>query len=153
MSPEGRRLVRGGFELAGIGIILVVLAVAAPNLTRDRKFAEEMVAVKAISIIQTEEARFHSQYGYYATSLRQLGPPTSGSPGADGADLIDKELAAGEKGDFKFTLRPSPNGYIVTAARKGSGTGVHTFYSDQNMGIFHQRGGPEPAQAPQKQTN
>ena len=107
--------------------------------------AQEMAAVKAITTIHTAETQYYSQYGQYATSLNQLGPPTSGTAGSSGAELIDKELAAGEKGNFKFVLSPTQTGYGLTAVPTQFGTsGTHTFFSDQSMAI-HQHSGPEPA--------
>ncbi len=151
MFPNRKRRARAGFSLIEllivIAIILIILAVALPKLTKARTFAQEMAAVKAISTIHTEQAQYYAQYGQYATSLTQLGPPTSGSASASGADLIDKELAAGEKGNFKFTLQPAANGYTITAVPTAFGTsGVHTYYSDQSMGI-HQHSGQEVATA------
>jgi type IV pilus assembly protein PilA len=149
MFPDRKRRLTAGFSLIEllivIAIILIILAVALPKLTKARTFAQEMAAVKAISTIHTEEAQYYSQYGQYATSLTQLGPPASGAANGNGADLIDKELAAGEKGNFKFTLQPSPTGYTLTAVPTAFGTsGTHTYFSDQSMGI-HQHSGQEPA--------
>ena len=146
---DRKRRFESGFSLIEllivIAIILIILAVALPKLTKARTFAQEMAAVKAISTIHTEESQYYSQYGQYATSLTQLGPPTSGTASANGADLIDKELASGEKGNFKFTLQPSQTGYTITAVPTQFGTsGSHTYYSDQSMAI-HQHSGPEPA--------
>jgi type IV pilus assembly protein PilA len=148
LSDRKRRF-ENGFSLIEllivIAIILIILAVALPKLTKARTFAQEMAAVKAISTLHTEQSQYYSQYGQYATSLAQLGPPTSGTASANGADLIDKELAAGEKGNFKFTLQPSQTGYTITAVPTQFGTsGTHTYYSDQSMAI-HQHSGPEPA--------
>lgn len=156
MFPDRTRRVlssraKAGFSLIEllivIAIILIILAVALPKLSKARTFAQEMAAVKAISTIHTEQAQYYSQYGQYATALTQLGPPTSGTASATGADLIDKELAAGEKGNFKFTLQPSQGGYTITAVPTAFGTsGSHTFFSDQSMGV-HQHDGQEAATA------
>ena len=151
MLPERKRRLEAGFSLIEllivIAIILIILAVALPKLTSARKYAQEMAAQKAITTIHTAETQYYSQYGQYATSLNQLGPPTSGTPGANGAELIDKELSAGEKGNFKFTLQPSQTGYTLTAVPTQFGTsGSHTFFSDQSMAI-HVHSGPEPATA------
>ena len=149
MLQYRRRRLKAGFSLIEllivIAIILIILAVALPKLTKARTFAQEMAAQKAINTIHTAETQYYSQYGQYATSLTQLGPPTSGTASASGAELIDKELAAGEKGNFKFTIAPTPTGYTVTAIPTQFGvSGNHTYFSDQSMAI-HQHSGPEPA--------
>ncbi|HVW84333.1 MAG TPA: prepilin-type N-terminal cleavage/methylation domain-containing protein [Bryobacteraceae bacterium] len=149
MLPDRTRRRKAGFSLIEllivIAIILIILAVALPKLTKARTYAQEMAAVKAITTIHTAETQYYSQYGQYATSLNQLGPPTSGTANASGAELIDKELANGEKGNFKFTLQPSQTGYTLTAIPTQFGTsGTHTYYSDQSMAI-HQHSGQEPA--------
>ncbi len=130
-----------------IAIILIILAVALPKLTNARRYAQEMAAEKAITTIHTAETQYYSQYGGYATSLTQLGPPASGSAGPNGAELIDRDLASGEKGGFKFVLQPTPTGYAVSVAPVAFGTsGSHTFFSDQSMTI-HVHNGQEPATA------
>jgi prepilin-type N-terminal cleavage/methylation domain-containing protein len=147
LDPKRRRA--AGFSLIEllivIAIILIILAVALPKLNNARRYAQEMAAVKAITTIHTAEAQYYSQYGQYATALTQLGPPTNGAPGPNGADLIDRDLASGDKGGFKFNLQPSQSGYSVAVVPDAYGTsGTHTFYSDQSMTI-HQHSGQEPA--------
>ncbi len=148
MLLNRNRRARAGFSLIEllivIAIILIILAVALPKLTSARRYAQEMAAVKAITTIHTAETQYYSQYGQYANSLAQLGPPTNGTPGANGAELIDKELAAGEKGHFKFTLQPAPGGYSLSVVPIDTSAGTHTYFSDQNMAI-HQHEGQEPA--------
>ena len=149
LNPKRRRA--AGFSLIEllivIAIILIILAVALPKLNNARRYAQEMAAVKAISTIHTAESMYYSQYGQYATTLTQLGPPTNGAAGPNGADLIDRDLASGTKGGFKFNLQPAQAGYAVTVTPEAYGaSGTHTYYSDQSMSI-HQHTGQEPATA------
>src|ERR1700691_1379486 len=130
-----------------IAIILIILAVALPKLTSARRYAQEMAPTKAITRIHTAETQYYSQYGNYATSLTQLGPPASGAAGPNGAELIDRDLASGEKGGFKFVLQQTPTGYALAVTPTAFGTsGTHTYFSDQSMSI-HVHNGQEPATA------
>ena len=149
MFPVRRRRRTAGFSLIEllivIAIILIILAVALPKLAKARTYAQEMAAVKAITTIHTAETQYYSQYGQYATALTQLGPPTSGAAGPNGAELIDRDLASGEKGGFKFVLQPTQTGYALAANPTQFGTsGTHTYFSDQSMSI-HTHNGQEPA--------
>jgi type IV pilus assembly protein PilA len=114
-------------------------------------FSHEAAAVKAIQTTQTMQVQYNSQYGRFATSLIELGPPASGAANADAADLIESSLAAGEKGGYKFTMAGNQSGYAITAVPVAYGnTRGRTFYSDQTMAI-RENDGPEPATASSKE--
>jgi prepilin-type N-terminal cleavage/methylation domain-containing protein len=148
------RLVRNsrrGFSLTEllivIAIILIIVAAALPRLTRARMFAEETAAIRAVSVIHTAQTQYYSQFNRYATTLTELGPPTSGAASAAGADLVDKELGQGARGGYNFSLSVLPTGYAISAVPKQFGTsGSRTFFSDQSQIIRH-RFTPEPATA------
>lgn len=144
---QGRR----GFSLTEllivIAIILIIVAAALPKLTKARMFATETAAIRAVSVVHTAETQYYSQFGRYATSLTELGPPTSGTAGPNGADLLDGQLANGEKGGYRFTVQGTPTGYVVSAIPTQFGTsGSRTFYSDQSQ-IIRNRFANEPATA------
>jgi type IV pilus assembly protein PilA len=131
-----------------IAIILIILAVAMPKLSKSRMYAQEMAAIQAIHAIHQAETMYYSQFGKYAASLAELGPPTTGGAAGPGAaDLIQEDLATGEKQGYKFTITASPGGYTINANPIAFGTnGSRTFWSDQSMSI-RQNFTAEPATA------
>jgi prepilin-type N-terminal cleavage/methylation domain-containing protein len=131
-----------------IAIILIILAVAMPKLSKSRMYAQEMAAIQAIHAIHQAETMYYSQFGKYAASLAELGPPTTGGAAGPGAaDLIQEDLATGEKQGYKFTITASPGGYTINASPIAFGTnGSRTFWSDQSMSI-RQNFTAEPATA------
>jgi len=142
---------RRGFSLIEllivIAIILIIIMIAAPRLSRARMYAQETAALAAIKTIQTVQVQYYSQYGKYATSLQELGPPSSGAASPAAADLIQNDLASGEKQGYKFTVTGTPGGYIVNANPVAfNSSGSRTFWSDQSMTI-RQNYGQEPATA------
>ena len=69
----------------------------------------------------------------------------SGSEGPSAAGLIENDLARGEKGGYKFTIRPSPQGYTLSAVPTHYGiNGGRTYLSGSGMRI-HVHDGPEPS--------
>jgi len=142
---------RRGFSLIEllivIAIILIIITMAVPRFQKIQMFARETAAIKAIQTIHQMEVQFQSQYGRYAASLAELGPPASGADTASAAGLIDATLAAGEKGSYKFTLTGTQGGYVIIAVPLNYGTsGSRTFYSDHTM-VIRENFGPEPATA------
>jgi type IV pilus assembly protein PilA len=130
-----------------IAIILIILAMAVPKLNKARMHALEAGALKTINTLHTAQAQYYSQFGKYATSMAELGPPASGNPTASAADLISHDLASGEKSGYKYTLEATPKGYNINAVPTAfSVTGSRTFFSDQSM-IVYQNYGQEPATA------
>ncbi len=130
-----------------IAIILIILSIALPQMSKSRMHAQEMSAIAEIQTINQAEVQYQSQFGQFATALAQLGPPTTAgaAEGPNAAGLIPASLASGSASGYNFTLAPSPSGYSVTAVPKAFGsTGRRTFYSDQT-GIKRENWGQDPA--------
>ena len=149
MFPNNRR--RRGFSLIEllivIAIILIIITVAVPKFQKAQIFARNMGAQKAIQTIHQMEVQYQSQYGRYANSLAELGPPASGAATPAAADLIDGTLASGVKGGYKYTLAGGNGGYVITAIPETFGSsGSRTWFSDQTM-VIHYNDGPEAATA------
>jgi type IV pilus assembly protein PilA len=129
--------------------VLVMLAVLMPVPTGREVFrATETAAIRDMEIISSMQTQYFSQFGKYASTLMELGPPASGvTSGPSGANLIPTSLASGRKNGYVFTVAGVPAGYTVRATPILFGkTGRRTFYVDQRM-IIHQNWGPEPASA------
>jgi type II secretory pathway pseudopilin PulG len=128
-----------------IAIILIIIMIAAPRLSRARMYSQEVAAMAAIKTLHTVQVQYYSQYGRYATTLAELGPPASGSASPAAADLISNDLASGSKQGYKFTMTGTPGGYIINANPENfNSSGSRTFFSDQSM-VIRQNYGQEPA--------
>lgn len=146
---------RRGFSLIEllivVAIMLIIITIALPKLTRARMQSQEVAAIAAIRTLHTAQVQFYSTYGRYAASLAELGPPTSGTANASAADLIGNDLSGGEKSGYKFTLTGTQGGYIINANPVAyNSSGSRTFFSDQSM-VVRENYGPEPATASSKQ--
>lgn len=119
-----------------IAIILVILAIAIPKANQVMMNGREMAAIREIQTIHQAQTQYYSQFGNFATSLQQLGPPSSGTANREGADLIPEVLAGGKHNGHIFTVEASPGGYVVQVVPEAfGGTGRRTFYSDQSLTI------------------
>lgn len=135
---------RKGFSLIEllivVAIILIIAAIAIPNLLRSRIAANEASAVQSMRTITTVQNTYNSTYGVgYAPSLLALGPPGAGPPTAAAADLIDSVFAGGVKSGYRFTYTPSPAvagiiyNYTLNADPVTPGTtGQRFFFTDQS---------------------
>jgi type IV pilus assembly protein PilA len=133
--------------LVVIAIILIIMGMAIPQLADAKMRALELGALKTISTIHTAQAQYQSQYGRYASTLAELGPPANGAPSAAAAGLISGGLASGQKSGYKYSLQPTDVGYTINANPVAfNNTGKRTFYSDQSL-ITHQNSTAEPASA------
>ena len=94
-----------------VAIILIIAAIAIPNLLRSRIAANESSAVGSIRTINTSQVTYASTYPQQGfTSLTNLGGAvTACSTGATStaACLLDSVLAAGTKSGYSFTCTAS----------------------------------------------
>jgi hypothetical protein len=123
-------------------VIWTVGCVSGEKRSRDN----EMGALFTVTSINTVQKMYFSQYGKFAETLTALGSPANGSKvGPTAANLLDPELASsGMKHGYKFTLRPTADGYAINANPITPGPGKWSLFSDQTMTI-HEHKGPEPA--------
>jgi prepilin-type N-terminal cleavage/methylation domain-containing protein len=144
-----RRSRRAGFSFVELLIVMAIislfLAIAIPMLKTAQMNASETVVIREVQTIHQAQVQYLSQFGEYASSLAQLGPPTNGVSGPHAAKLIPASLASGEKNGYLFTMMKTPSGFAVNAVPKAfGGNGRRTFYIDED-GVVHQNWSAEPA--------
>src|SRR5581483_8644646 len=75
-----RRVRERGFSLIEllivIAIILIILSIALPQMSKSRMYSQEMKAIAEIGTIEKAEVQYYSEFNKYGT-LAQLGPPAS----------------------------------------------------------------------------
>ena len=89
-----------------VAIILIIAAIAIPNLLRARIAANESSAVESVRALNEAQITYSSTYPTigYATVLSSLSGVSCTPPGATGACLIDTLLASGTKSGYSFQL-------------------------------------------------
>ncbi|HYE24340.1 MAG TPA: prepilin-type N-terminal cleavage/methylation domain-containing protein [Clostridia bacterium] len=127
-----------------VAIILIIAAIAIPNLLRSRIAANESSAVGSVRSINTAQVSYASTYPTvgFAASLKELGTPAAGCAAATSASacLLDSVLgcAAGTnciKSGYKFNTTGSAEVPAQTYTADGipvtpGQTGQRGFFSD-----------------------
>jgi prepilin-type N-terminal cleavage/methylation domain-containing protein len=113
-----------------VAIILIIAAIAIPNLLRARMAANESSAVASIRTINTGMVTYNSTYPTvgFAAALTNLGGVSPCTPSSTTACLIDSVLAAGTKSGYLFTA-------VGTAA-----TPIVTYYANAKPVTLNQTG-------------
>jgi type IV pilus assembly protein PilA len=159
-------LVLGYAGIAIIPFVLIVAAIAIPNLLRARMAADEASAVNSLRTIDVAAVQYASGYeNGFPSSFQVFGSGETIVGNCNHAGLIDRRLAAGQKDGYIFTYTPqfpndaagpvvSPNaaakgctsggasGFTVTADPvQRNTTGVRSFFSDQTGVIRYSANG------------
>ena len=122
-----------------VAIILVIAAIAIPNLLRSRMAANEASAVSAIRAITTAEHAYFQAYPHigFTCTLSNLGPPPAGQPfDTTGAGILDAVVATGTKSGYSFGLSGCTGTPVIAAYTSTAqpvnvgGTGQRAFCSD-----------------------
>jgi type IV pilus assembly protein PilA len=119
-----------------VAIILIIAAMAIPNLLRARMSANEASAASAVRTVNAAQISYESSYPNvgYATSLGALGGTTCAPPSSASACLIDSQLASGTRNGYTFSLAgvastPAATYAIIAAPVAPNQTGVRSFCS------------------------
>ncbi len=149
---EGRAiagLVLGYFGLSVVPIVLIIAAIAIPNLLRSRMAANEASAVASVRAIHTAQSTYMAEFSDvgYACELYQLGGNSQNATSV-GAGVLDNLLSSGTKNGYSFRIagcgedgKPADK-YVVYATPLQPGTtGSRSFCSDQDGEIKAVKGG------------
>jgi len=134
-----------------IFVVMEMLRTAMPYPSVAAIHRREAGVIAALKTIQTAEVQYQSQFGRYACSLAELGPPQSGAPSALADGLIPGDLGSGERYGYRLGVACVPAGYAINAVPVSYGSSDNrSFYSDQTM-IIRENDGPEPATSQSKE--
>jgi type IV pilus assembly protein PilA len=113
IRKAGGRLTGSGMATAGLVLgylglaivpIMIVAAIAIPNLMRSNIAANEASAVGSLRTINTAAISYQATYSNgFPPGLEALDGPAGGNPSCDHARLIDPILASGRKSGYTFT--------------------------------------------------
>jgi prepilin-type N-terminal cleavage/methylation domain-containing protein len=128
-----------------VAIILIIAAIAIPNLLRSKMAANEASAVATLRTYNTAIVSYSTTYNTDPdTNMSELGPATT--PSSSAADLVDNLIGSATpvKSGYSFTYTagtPSSTGvisqYTITAQPQSTSTGQRYFFTDQS-GVIRQ---------------
>ena len=125
-----------------VAIILIIAAIAIPNLLRARIAANESSAVASIRTLNTAQISYDSAYPKvgFASSLSNLSGSSCSPPSAHSACLIDSVLASGTKSGYVFALSgvsgaPASRYQIIASPVVSNQTGLRYFCSFEDAVI------------------
>jgi type IV pilus assembly protein PilA len=136
-----------------VAIILIIAAIAIPNLMRSKMAANQSSAVGSLRTINTAEVTYQTNYPSigYAAALTNLGGAEATCTTTTGASsstacLIDNVLASGTKSGYVFSATGGGGTPAVTytslATPQVQGqTGQNAYCSDQSGVLFYNLSG------------
>jgi type IV pilus assembly protein PilA len=118
-----------------VAIILIIAAIAIPNLLRARIAANESSAVASVRTLNTAQISYNSAYPTvgFASNLTTLSGTSCSPPTSTGACLIDTQLSSGLKSGYTFAMSasgsPASNYSASGSPQTANTTGVRSFCS------------------------
>jgi prepilin-type N-terminal cleavage/methylation domain-containing protein len=123
-----------------VAIILIIAAIAIPNLIRSKMAANESSAAGSVRSIVTAQVTYSSTYqSGFATSLSALGSSGTGACAATSTNacLLDPVVTAGTKSGYSLTAGAGGTGnsqfYASAAPTTVNTTGIRSFCADETM--------------------
>jgi type IV pilus assembly protein PilA len=129
-----------------VAIILIVAAIAIPNLLQARVAANEASAVGSVRTINTAMISYNDNYPTvgFAPTLAALGGTVCAPPDETAACLVDSVLASGTKQGYTFSVTGigTPAGQYFAVASPIPGSGNRSFCATEDATIhFDPNGG------------
>jgi len=118
-----------------VAIILIIAAIAIPNLMRSKIAANQASAVASLRTLNTSSALFYTNYNVYPSSIANMG--TAASVTSTSADLVDAVLATGTKSGYVFSWSGggTTGAYTIKADPVSGTTGVVHYFTNQSFVI------------------
>ena len=147
---KNRKRNQKGFSLIEllivVAIILIIAAIAIPNLLQARVAANEASAVASIRTINTAQITYNSSYPTvgYAPTLSALSGTSCDTPDENNSCLIDTQLASGIKNGYNFSstaIGTAPSGGYVATGLPVAGSGNRSFCSTEDATIHYDPNG------------
>ena len=87
-----------------VAIILIIAAIAIPNLLRAKVAANESSAAASVRTLSTAQVSYNTSFGGYTLTIGSLGGSCTSAapPSSSAACLIDNVLSGGSKSGYTF---------------------------------------------------
>jgi type IV pilus assembly protein PilA len=128
-----------------VAIILIIAAIAIPNLLRSKMAANEASAVSTLRTLNTSIVAYSTTYSSDPPNLGSMGPATT--PSSTAADLVDNLLGTDPASKSGYTIAyvagaaatgtTAISTYTMTASPQSTSTGQRYFFTDQS-GVIRQ---------------
>jgi len=124
-----------------VAIILIIAAIAIPNLMKSKQAANHAAGAANSRTMISAEHTFSTLYfgaqGFFADTLKRLGPPAAGTPADNtAAGLLDNVLGCGTmpcpKDNYQYNVAPigtwpTVTDYVTFATALGPNYGNHDY--------------------------
>jgi len=158
LATHGMAKSQSGFSLIEllivVAIILIIAAIAIPNMLRSKMAANEAAAVANLRSISTAAVSYWVIYSNgYPPTLATLGGPANAAATCTQSILIDEVIASPpyQKSGYQFTYTgdqgavttvppgcaPGFNGYLATASPLAMGLTGNISYCNNEPGVIH----------------